>query len=85
MQKEGGGKGASSDSVVDKVINRLKKIVKAGEDKGVKPDKAFEHFDTTGAGSVDADDFISGLDRLKMAVTPVECKQVCVLYTGQVL
>lgn len=73
---------SQSSLQVERVIKRLAKIVKAGNDKGLKPDKAFEHFDRNGLGTVDPDDFLDGLEKLNINVTPVECKQVSTTIGG---
>lgn len=44
--------------------------------QGLTADKAFEHFDRSGVGAVDQDEFLEGLDKLHITLTPAECKQV---------
>jgi len=67
---------------IERIIKRLTKLVKAGDEKGLKPEKAFEHFDRSGSGTVDEEDFIDGLDRLNVTVTPKENKQVRIGWAG---
>jgi Ca2+-binding EF-hand superfamily protein len=67
---------ALTPAQVEKVVKRLGKLVKAGAEKGLAPDKAFQHFDKSGTGAVDEEDFLDGMDRLGITLTPIEGRQV---------
>lgn len=65
-----------SRTQLEKVLKKIMKIIKAGAEKNIPLEKAFGHFDKLGAGAVDEDEFLDGMDRLKITLTPLENRQV---------